>query len=194
MKVLLYGGSFSPPTIGHITMAKKLSTMLDDLGYDEIWVMPCYASFTGKILVDSEHRLNMCKLAFKNIKSTKISDFEIRNKLNMETIDVVKKLIETYPDIKFGFVFGLDCISSFYEWTGHDELTRLCNFVIVNRKGYIDSKSWYHDPPHKFIDIDIPEVSSTEFRKFKKLNDDTKIKQIIENDIYCYIIDNQLYL
>jgi len=194
MRVLLYGGSFSPPTIGHSAIVKKLSTMIHDFGYDQLWVMPCFANFTGKKLVSPEHRLNMCKLAFEHINNVEVSDFEIRNQLNIQTIGVVNKLIETYPDTKFGFVFGSDCIGSFHDWDGHDQLIKLCDFVIINRKGYIlHGDTWYQNPPHRFIDIDIPEVSSTKFRECRKSKDDEQVKQIIENNIYCYINDNELY-
>src|SRR3990167_1143909 len=166
-KVILYGGSFSPPTISHIAYAKSISSQLTKLGYDELWILPCFISFTGKKIYDPEHRVNMCKLAFIDIQNIKICDFEIKNKLEIESISIVKEIITAYPDIIFGFTLGIDSANTFTQWSGHKELSKLMEFIVVTRKGYdIIDDAWYNNAPHKLIYLDIPDISSTLFRNY----------------------------
>ena len=64
MNIGILGGSFDPITCGHIDLAKYV--LNSQYNIDQIWLLPCYKSLTGKKLQDSIHRLNMCELAIQN--------------------------------------------------------------------------------------------------------------------------------
>lgn len=190
MKILLYGGSFSPPTIGHRKFAEVLVRLISErkLPYDQLWIMPCYANFTGKTLEEPQHRMAMCELAFGGLKHTRICDFEIENQLCVQTIGVIRALKDRYPQYKFGFAMGADSAASFHTWDGHEELKELLSFVILSRKGY-KKVQWEGS---YYISCDLPRVSSTEFRECWK-NKDIKVHNIVSDDVYKYIVEQGLF-
>jgi nicotinate-nucleotide adenylyltransferase len=193
--ILLYGGSFSPPTKGHQKFAKGLSNSLTELGYDELWILPCYASFTGKTLANPKHRSQMCELAFGHLPNTKVCNFEIINKLHMESADVAELIIKSHKDTTFGFAIGVDSANTFHEWNGHEKLAEMMNFIVVERKGYESVKNaWYHHLPHRFISLNIPEVSSTAYRKYKKEGNVIEMRKILSDDVFEYIEKNHLFI
>ena len=84
MKIAIYGGAFNPVHKGHIEIVNQLKKRFN---FDKILVIPSKYSphKSNKELVSDEHRLNMCKLAFKDIENCEVSDIEIRrNKIISE--------------------------------------------------------------------------------------------------------------
>ena len=74
-RVGILGGSFDPPTKGHIQVAQHVLDNCDEI--DEIWLSPCYKHMHEKIMVLPNHRLKMCELTNKGNYNIGVFDFEI---------------------------------------------------------------------------------------------------------------------
>ena len=63
MRIGIYGGSFDTVHNGHINAAK---TFMKELSLDKIIIVPAYCSpfKKGLAVTPSQHRLNMCNIAF----------------------------------------------------------------------------------------------------------------------------------
>ena len=183
MKIGLYGGSFDPITNGHINVIINLLKY-----FDQVWIMPCYKSLTGKNLTESTHRLNMCKLAISNINDNrvKIFDFEIKNKLTGTSIEIMMSIYKKYPKKNFYFVMGMDVANNIFEWNNHEQILKVVKFCIIPRFGYKSVTDWYKNKPHLFIDIESKDISSTQWKKSKNSNMiDIKVLEYIEiNNLY----------
>ena len=75
-KVGIYGGTFNPPHIGHISAARHFK---DCLSLDKLIIMPSFIPPHKNYLGNETafDRKEMCELAFGEIEGVEISDFEI---------------------------------------------------------------------------------------------------------------------
>ena len=75
MKIGIYGGTFSPPHLGHVRAAELF---IRERALDELHIipagMPPHKQEDGR--ASSDDRLAMCRLAFAHLPEVKISDRE----------------------------------------------------------------------------------------------------------------------
>lgn len=193
--IALFGGAFDPITYGHINICNYL---VDNKIIDEVWIIPCYVSYHGKKMSHWSDRLYMCHLAVlhNNNDKIKVCDYEIVNKLNEETYDIVIKIVSNYNMYKFYFVIGLDNAVSINTWTNWNKLINQIPFIILPRilknNDKIDTNMWFNKKPHIYLDkYIVDDISSTCVREnIKKHN----YSNMIHKSINEYIIENKLYL
>ena len=198
INVAILGGAFNPIHNGHIQLAQFV---LDSTNtFDEVWLMPAYNHMYNKDMVDSEKRLEMCKIACKIDHRIKTFDFEIKHKLRGETYYFIKKLKEEkklLDKYNFALIIGLDNANSFDKWVNYEELEKVAQFIVVPRKGIKRDYDvdWYLQKPHIFINSETPilDISSTEIRNMIKENNNN-IFNFLDNNIFNYIKTNNLYL
>ncbi|MBE6130800.1 MAG: FAD-binding protein [Erysipelotrichaceae bacterium] len=180
---VLFGGSFNPPTIAHYEIIKYLSK-----NYDEVLVLPNGDTYTfaGKVLDSFKHRVNMLYEMVKYLPNVKVLELENEQEF-MGTYWTLRTL--NHPT----FVLGADCLDKLHLWKHFDELMTENNFIVFNRgesniSNMINTNIYLNKFLNKFeiIDLKVPDVSSTEFRK--SLN-----KDIVCKEVYDYIIKNELY-
>ena len=135
MRTAIYGGSFNPPHLGHIS---AVNTVLSDLAPDRLLIMPdCIAPH--KAMAENspapEHRLEMCRLAFGDLPGVEISDLEIRRGGRSYTVDTLEQLTAMYPDDSFYLVIGSDMLTSFTTgWYRFEDILRMCALTVISRE------------------------------------------------------------
>ena len=99
MKIGIYGGSFDPVHVGHVNAAL---TFKEELSLDKIIVIPAYQPphKKGLAMTPSEHRMNMCNLAFGSLEGFEVSDIEIKRADEGYMADTIAQLREIYPEDK----------------------------------------------------------------------------------------------
>jgi nicotinate-nucleotide adenylyltransferase len=132
-RVALFGGAFDPVTDGHIQVAEYVA---GDCDVDEVWLMPCYVSYSGKKMASGEHRLNMCRLATKHNDKIKVYGVEIEKRLSCESHMVMDIIRKENKDTTFSFVIGSDNVYNMTKMK-QDPLDPL-NFIVIPRKGFGD--------------------------------------------------------
>ncbi|MDE6291491.1 MAG: nicotinate-nicotinamide nucleotide adenylyltransferase, partial [Muribaculaceae bacterium] len=107
MKVGIFGGSFDPIHMGHISLARYV---LDHTELDEVWLMvsPLNPLKPQGYVATDEERLTMARLAVDDIAGIKVSDFEFSLPIPSYTYNTLSKLKEAYPDIDFRLIIGGD--------------------------------------------------------------------------------------
>jgi len=176
MKIALFGGSFNPPQIGHVAVAKAL---LDSGQFDEVWVTPSLRHPFGKPLAPFEDRLALCHLAFDSLGPlVRVSEAE-RQTGNQEgyTIELIRALRKKYPHHSFSLVMGSDVRSETSQWRDFEELKKLIEIYPISRAGYEESK--------------FPQVSSTQVREGLEKGHD--ITSLVPPAVAKYILDKGLY-
>jgi nicotinate-nucleotide adenylyltransferase len=100
----ILGGSFSPPHMGHV-LAAHYALMRWSLS--KVLVIPSFAHPFSKPLPPFEHRLAMCRLAFKHLGSyAEICDIEQELGGVSYTIETVRELVRRNPDERYHLVVG----------------------------------------------------------------------------------------
>ena len=135
MRTAIYGGSFNPPHLGHVS---ALNTVVSELAPDRLIIMPdCIAPH--KAMAENtpspEHRLEMCLLAFGDIPGVEISDLEIRRGGRSYTVDTLEQLSALYPKDEFYLVIGSDMLTSFTTgWYRFEDILGMCTLTVISRE------------------------------------------------------------
>ncbi len=135
METAIYGGSFNPPHLGHLSAVK---TVLSALEPDRLMIMPdCIAPHKAMAAgtPSPEHRLAMCRLAFGSIPGVEISDLEIRRGGKSYTVDTLQQLTALYPADRFWLVIGSDMLESFtVGWYRFEDILDMCTLTVISRE------------------------------------------------------------
>lgn len=198
-EILLFGGTFNPPHVGHIEIAKEVGRKL---GVEEVVMLPL-GSPPHKVqdeVVDAIHRVNMLKLAIKNEKNFKISLIEVNRKGYTYTIDTLWELHKKYGDTKkFYYLIGADILEELPKWKDFQEVFLMCEFVVVARYGHtkkmLEREVGMLALAYKFkatiVDVDCINISSTDVRN--RIKSGYSLDGMMSEEVLQYIRDNNLY-
>lgn len=185
MKIALFGGSFNPIDNYHMNIIKQIQ---ESKIVDKVWILPCGKHDFGKKLTEKRHRVNMIKLAIKNLRKVKICDYEIRTNTGI-TLNTIRFLKRKYSH-KFYFVIGSDITYEITQWNNYKELFRETEFIIFKRKKF---------PIKKIKGMKIMAIfkskasslSSTTIRN--KVQNKKDIEKLVPAPIKDYIKKHKLY-
>ena len=197
-RIIIYGGTFSPPHIGHINVANEIAKVENP---DKLLIIPTWISphKENDHIVDAHHRLEMCRLAFSGIQCAEISDIEIARQGKSYTYLTLSELQK--DDVELFFVCGTDMILSFDRWYRFRDIFNMATIIYVRRecdaeisveierkiKEYVD----LHEARVRELKIDVIEISSSELRK--KLSESLDVEQYISPSVKKYIDEWNLY-
>lgn len=134
MKTGIYGGSFDPIHNGHIALARYV---LDHTDLDRIWLMVSPLNPLkpqGYVATDSE-RLEMARLALRDVPGVEASDFEFSLPRPSFTYNTLCRLREAYPDEEFRLIIGGDNWASFPRWRNPEEIISEFGVIVYPRPG-----------------------------------------------------------
>ena len=185
-KIGLFGGSFDPVHIGHISIA---SVALNELGLDEVQFIPTgHNPWKDDNHTEDYHRLNMLKLALKDEKNITINTIEIDDDSNEKnyTVFTLEKLVALNPDVKYYYIMGMDQANAFDKWKEASKISELVQLVTFHRGGY--EKENDNIVKYNFIVLENEPIhaSSTEIRNGRI--------DMLCPDVLRYIVKEGLYL
>lgn len=133
MRIVVYGGSFNPPHLGHVEAARTVSA---ELAPDKFLIISTNVS-PHKMLAEGSPepraRLEMCRLAFAGIPGAEISDMELQREGKSYTAQTVEELRRSYPDDELFLVMGTDMLLSFESWYRFEYLLENCTLAVLAR-------------------------------------------------------------
>ena len=185
MKIYFFGGSFDPPHRAHKLIYKYCINLCDKFIFFPSKCSP------GKLnpKSDFQDRLKMLHLLIdKKDKSKVIVDnFELINdKYESFTIDTINYLRKKFKNSSINMVIGYDQYQNFNNWKDYNQILELVN-IICFKRGENVSKNI---DSVEFLDFN-QDISSSMIRKNIYSND--RLKKFLNNPIYDYIINKNLY-
>ena len=162
-RVAIYGGSFNPPHLGHIALARYV---IASGRADEVWLMvsPKNPLKAADGLLPTPQRLRLAALAAEGEEGIRVSDFETHLPIPSYTFKTLRALREQYPDLEFCLLVGADNWQVFSSWAHPEEILRHHRLLVYPREGYpIDAASLPDGV--ELIDAPLFPVSSTEVRQ-----------------------------
>lgn len=132
MNIGLLGGTFNPPHLGHLLIARQV---LDYTDCDAVWFVPGYKHTFHKPAVAAEHRIEMLRLLLVDVQIEKvfINTVEIDHQLDGHTINLLPLLPN---DHQYRFIIGSDQLPTFHFWGEWQSLLRQLPFLVFPRYGY----------------------------------------------------------
>lgn len=160
-KIALYGGTFSPPHIGHIYVVESIIRLFP---CDEVWILLSSDRHDKKASTSGEHRVKMWEIIldelFKDSRvPIKISTIELERGRPTETYETKIELEKKYPDYEFHLAIGADLVRDILYWKNGEKLYHEMNFVGIN-KPYAELPDAL-PPKINFIDTVWANISST---------------------------------
>lgn len=127
----LFGGTFNPPHQGHIGAA--LHT-LDELGFDQLGLMPCkIPPHKDTARVSEHHRAEMVKRVCESDARLYPELIELSLPEPSYTVKTLRALRQRQADTPLCFFMGEDSWQSLTSWYAWPELLRLAHLVVMRR-------------------------------------------------------------
>lgn len=197
MNTAVFGGSFNPIHLGHVKLAlaaKKVASL------DRIILIPTGITphKSNDEMVDSYHRLQMCRLACSDFDYIEVSDIEINREGKSYTYQTLNSLKEIYPDDSFYMIVGSDMYLTLQSWKHADSFLKGLNIIsdfrnnaesnIMQRQSKLLEKSGARS---FFIDKPVMDVSSSDIRS--KLKNKEDVSSLLDPKVLDYIKKHNLY-
>jgi len=168
----LYGGTFSPPHVGHVEAARAFANAVK---LDELLIIPTFTpphkAFSNE--ASTEDRLEMCRRAFSSVEGATVSDIEIVRGGKSYTYLTLEQLES--EDRELYFLCGTDMFITLDEWKLPERIFELATICCIRRENdstaenLIKSKAELYKKKFNarlfFIDHNVVEVSSSELRE-----------------------------
>lgn len=180
-ELAVLGGSFDPPHVGHVLLA---SYALSVSPIERVIVAPVFNHPLGKTTRAFEHRLQMCKLAFRHLPLVEVSDIERELGGVGYTLDLIEALAQRHPHARLRLLVGADILQQLDKWHRIERVRELAPLLVVGRSGFA----------HPEVDPDalhLPEVSSSEIRA--ALSQAHSVQSRVPRDVLVYIEREGLY-
>ena len=130
MRLLIYGGTFNPPHLGH---ADALSCAAEALGADRMLVVPAGIP-PHKALAEgspgAEERLRLCELAFPEAN---VTPMELQREGKSYTVDTLREISRENPGAALYFLVGTDMLLYMEQWHEFREIFSLCTLAALPR-------------------------------------------------------------
>ena len=198
MRTGIYGGTFSPPHVGHMAAARAFAEQME---LDELLIIPAAIPPHKNVdcPVDPALRLRMCELAFGDIKGARVSDMEIARGGKSYTVLTLRELEDAGRELFL--LCGTDMILTLDEWFAPEEIFERCTPVGIRREcepetaAKLEEKvQLYRERFGKeipFIENDTVVISSSELRE--SLRDGCGHGGYLSDRVYEFIKNHQLY-
>lgn len=187
-KIGILGGTFDPVHHGHLITAQSLVELRN---LEKIIFIPCYISphKTEIIHTDPAHRLNMLKIATKNVSYFDYSAIEINRAGISYSIDTLRELYTKYPEIEL--IIGYDNLEKFYTWKEPDEILKLARLVVMERNIKRDFPKDKYFKAAEFVKTPTIDIKATEIRN--RVINNLPIDFLVPEEVKDYIYQQKLY-
>lgn len=185
MKIGFFGGSFNPPSIAHLKLAKKA---ISECKLDKVVFVPIGDFYDKEELVSISDRIEMLKIACKNYNNIEVSDLEKDFKEKVYACDVFKILKSKYLKDEVFFLMGEDNYLKLSSWKNYKELLNY-KYIIFERNKEIKIEN--SSNIYLIKCENTKEISSTLIRE--KIKNKDSLDNIIDKDVEKFILKNKLY-
>jgi nicotinate-nucleotide adenylyltransferase len=134
-KIGLFGGTFNPIHLGHLTVVQEVKEGFD---LDKICLIPAALPphKKDKQIAEALDRLKMIRLAIADNPNFSVSDVELKRSGPSYTIDTVDYFKAILPkETQLYFIVGMDAFLDIELWKSFRELFQVIPFIVMSRPG-----------------------------------------------------------
>ena len=193
-KVGVFGGSFDPIHFGHINLVLQLyeKKLIDKIIFIPAHCSPFKVDKPPK--ADGEHRINMLKLALKELNFASIDDIEIKRDGVSYTIDTLQVLKEKFTHLHL--ITAQDVACEIHKWKDYQNLIEIAPLIVGKREGNLPDLTGMDENlknmiNNNLIPIKNMEISSTDIRE--RLKNSLYCSHLIPAKVLDYIYQHKLY-
>jgi nicotinate-nucleotide adenylyltransferase len=199
----ILGGTFNPPHVGHLALARHAR---EELGLELVVLMPVHAPHKDSVSDPGpEHRLAMCRLATEDQPGMSTCSLEVRRGGPSFTADTLAEIHASHPQAELTFIVGADTARTLPSWHEPARVMRLARLAIADREGAEHEQvlsalasiggggeSLEGDPsaPH-FLAMSPIDASSSLIRS--RVAEGAAIEDLVGRAVAGYIAEHRLY-
>lgn len=204
MKIGIYGGTFNPPHLGHITAAREMFPLLR---LDRLLLIPAGLPPHKDLPAGSPtaaQRLEMTRLAGEQTglgDQVEVLDLELARDGKSYTADTLVELKKRYPEDELWLLMGSDMFLSLQSWHDPETVLSLAGIAAFSREEDDQEEAfaaqcaalYQQKPDARIMTLSIPgvvEISSTELRQQLK---EGKGERYLAPSVYGYLLREGLY-
>lgn len=185
--IAVFGGSFNPPTIAHISLAKQVLAKMDNL--EKVILVPVSTRYNKNGLASDEIRFNMLEQICAKEPGLEVSRLELDSDKQLYTIETLRKIKQQNPNKQIYFVLGTDNLKELETWHKVYELLSSFKFIVLKRdedsvSDIIDKSTILKKYKSSFFElkgIDTVDLSSSYVRK--RIQDGETIVGLVPSQI-----------
>lgn len=191
MKVGLLFGSFNPPHMGHLILARY---WLNETELTQIWlvVSPQNPHKSPQELAPIEARLAMTRLAIEEEPALLVSDVELHLPRPSYTIQTLNFLRLAYPMTEWVILMGADAAQSLPTWREGERILSEWHIWVYPRRGIEWSALPSSPMLRSFPDAPRIDLSATQIRAYCAQR--KSIRYLVPPAVEAYIREHRLYV
>lgn len=191
VEVGVFGGSFDPPHLGHLNVARDA---LEFLGLDQVVFVPARRSpFKGEeaTRTPAEYRASLCEAAVEREAGLAVWRGELDRPAPSFTVETLEALQK--PGRRLTLLLGEDTWAQFHRWHRPRRILELSRVGVLSRAGYDGPAEPGGSGPWPCIRIPVRriEISSTEIRK--RVQDGRSVRFLVPESVRRIIEHQSLY-
>ena len=135
-RIGLYGGTFDPVHVGHLTVASTLSRLF---ALDELLFIPAHVAPHKResVVSPGPQRYAMLVLATMSEPRMGVSTVELDEPERPYTVETLARLKEKFGrDAQLFFIMGADSWTEIQTWREWERVLSLTNHIVMARPGY----------------------------------------------------------
>ena len=161
----VFGGTFDPPHIGHVAVARELqeSRAVDEILWIPVRLPPHKPAIP---LASPELRMEMVRAAIDGCALQSVSGMELMREGPSYTVDTLRALCAERPEATPVLIMGADQFVELAGWHEAEEVVRLADVCVLPRDG-VELSSAQPSLSVVWSAADVPpvDVSSSEVRR-----------------------------
>ena len=188
MRIGIFGGTFDPPHIGHLSAA---TDACDALNLDQLIFIPAAQQplKVGLVTATAADRLAMTKLLAAGDARMSVDPIEIDRGGLSFTVDTLRTLRDRWRDdaaLALFLLIGADVLSTLPKWREPEAINALAEVVVLTRDG-----GGQVPPGMQALKTRRVDVSSTEIRT--RVGDGRSIRGFVPDAVADFIATERLY-
>lgn len=175
MKIIVFGGTFSPPHLGHQLMIEQV--LRADLA-EQVWLLPVGQHSFAKLAPYRAECFEMLELLRQDVARTQpelldrlaVDTYELDRDEESQTYRTLSALAITHPQHQFSFLIGSDNLADFSKWHHYQELLQRFPVYVYPRLGF--AMSPLEQGMIALEEVPQSQVSSTKVRQVLQSGED----------------------
>ena len=187
MKIGFFGGSFNPPTLAHLNLAKQA---VEKYNLDLFYFVPVNNYYPKKDLIDIDTRCEMLDIMLKNESKIKTSKIEKNRDSKYSAYEIINLIADENKDNQLYFIMGEDNYKKMPSWDHYEDLKKY-SYIVFQREDKGDFNRTNENIFYMENDKNL-NISSTLIRLNQK--EHKPIDNYVTKEIKEFIKNNKLYL
>jgi nicotinate-nucleotide adenylyltransferase len=192
LRMGLFGGSFDPPHIAHLALAR---VALQTLALDQLRWLPAGQPWQKpRSITAAQHREAMLELMLQAVAEPRfvIDRRELRRAGPSFTIDTVHELRAEHPQATLFLIIGQDQFAGLHTWRDWQALLKLVVLGVAQRPGVVAAvHADVQRAAQHLVPLPMMDVSATDIRR--RVSQGLPIDALVPPEVARYIAHHGLY-